>query len=148
MSKTQAQVFENAKARVSIERLTDNVVLLTMRGSVSRDLAVAVGQALNDELARGGQTLTFWDLERLKDYDSRLRIDCTRALQTNWAKVKSVTVLALSPIVRMGVAVANLALDNRIDAHSTRAAWQKRLDAALDKHRSESAANPNVLRGA
>jgi hypothetical protein len=125
------KLFETRAARATITRPAEHVVLLTVSGVVGREMAIDVGLGLDEVLARGGDSFTFWDLENLQQYDSRLRIDCTQVLRKHWPKVKSITVLARSPIVRMGVAVANLALDNRIESHATRLAWKKRLDAAL-----------------
>lgn len=136
---TKPRVFQNDKAYGSVERLSSEVILLVMRGSMPADLAGPIAKALDEEMRAGENSFTFWDLEQLKNYDSQLRVDCVRALRDNWEKVRSITVLARSPLVRMGVSVANLALDNRIDAHATRESWQKRLDVALGKPTTRSA---------
>lgn len=70
---------------------------------------------------------TFWDLGELETYESGVRIECTRVLLDQWKNVLSIRVFARSQLVRMGVAVANLALRNRIESMSDRASFEAAL---------------------
>jgi hypothetical protein len=67
---------------------------------------------------------TFWDLGDLESYESGVRVESTRVLLDNWKNVLSIRVYARSQIVRMGVAVANLALRNRIENITERPAFE------------------------
>jgi hypothetical protein len=70
---------------------------------------------------------TFWDLGELESYESGVRVESTRVLLDEWKNVLSIKVFARSQLVRMGVAVANLALRNRIESFSERAAFEAAL---------------------
>jgi hypothetical protein len=73
---------------------------------------------------------TYWDLGDLDSYESGVRVESTRVLLEEWKNVLSIRVLARSQLVRMGVAVANLALRNRIESFADRAAFEASLRAA------------------
>jgi hypothetical protein len=73
---------------------------------------------------RMGAHHTFWDLGDLEAYESGVRVESTRVLLEDWKNVLSVRVFARSQLVRMGVAVANLALRNRVESFSDRAMFE------------------------
>jgi len=122
-----------------LQRVSPNVIHLVFKGAVSTALSDQFCQALERELKAGERCHTFWDAESLQHYDSKLRIECTRVIREQWNKVESLHVLMRSPLVRMGVAVANLALQNRIQAYAERAPWQAKFDAARKITRQRSA---------
>lgn len=73
---------------------------------------------------------TYWDLGELESYESRVRTESTRVLLAEWKNVLSIRVYARSQLVRMGVAVANLALRNRIESLADRNAFEAALRAS------------------
>lgn len=68
----------------------------------------------------------FWDVS---GYDSRLRIELTEWLLERRSRLEPLHLLARSPIVRMGAAVANLALGGLIKTYALRANY----DAAVNQ---------------
>ena len=136
---TPVRSFEDARGSCSIQRVSVNVIHLVVKGSVSTALSDRFCPELERELKAGPRSHMFWDGEWLNHYDSKLRIECTRVLRDNWSNVESVHVLVRSPLVRMGVSVANLALQNRIQAYAERVRWQSRFDAARKVSQQRSA---------
>ena len=124
------QSFGNARGSCSLSRVTANVIHVVADRSLSAELGDQLAEALDKELKAGIKSHTFFDVFGLEHYDSKVRIEITRVLRDNWAKLESIHVLVRSPLVRMGVAVANLALDNRVQAYVDRASWQIEFDAA------------------
>ncbi len=122
-----------------MQRVSPNVIQLVFKGAVSAALSDQFCPALQRELKAGEKAHTFWDAESLHHYDSKLRIECTRVVRENWSRVESLHVLVRSPLVRMGVAVANLALENRIQSYAERVRWQAQLDATRNVSRQRSA---------
>jgi hypothetical protein len=106
-------------------------VRIVMTGSVTGELALHVVDALTSLFARGKKWHLFWDLEELKAYESVVRVECTNVLLRHWPQVDSLHAFAVSKIVRMGVAVANLALRNRLVSHGERASFEAELEHAL-----------------
>ena len=80
------------------------------------------------EALRTSERLTllidFWDMP---SYDSQLRVSMTEWALEHRSRLEPTHMLARSPIVRMGVAVANLALGGLIKAYALRANY----DAAV-----------------
>lgn len=101
-----------------------------MRGHARDAQGLALAEALRQSLQRGRRH-TFWDLEQLERYDSGVRVHATQALLDNRAHVICVKVLAKSKIVRMGVAVANLALGGMIENLDTRLLFERALSQAV-----------------
>jgi hypothetical protein len=139
MTSATSQSFGDSRGSCSIARVSPNVLLMVIKGAVSAALSDQFCPALERELAAGGKSHTFWDAESLHHYDSTLRIECTRVIRENWNRVESLHVLVRSPLVRMGVAVANLALESRIQSYAERVRWQAKLDATRNVTRQRSA---------
>jgi hypothetical protein len=103
------------------------VVLLVMKGHAR---AEALPEALA-ELARFVKSEPgfdyFYDLWNLRVYDSPVRVELTDFHRR--VGLRSLHTLTRSRVVAMGVAVANLALGNRITVHSSRESFDQRLAA-------------------
>jgi hypothetical protein len=122
---TQAkQVSEDAAAgRVELVKEGPRALRILMRGRALTSDA----KPMLDELAYSLKMRahhTFWDLGELESYESGVRVESTRVLLQEWKNVLSVRVFARSQLVRMGVAVANLALRNRVETFSDRAEFE------------------------
>jgi hypothetical protein len=103
-----------------------SVLRILMRGRAK----TAQAKPVLDELAFSLRTKahhTFWDLGELESYESGVRTESTRLLLEHWKNVLSIRVFARSQLVRMGVAVANLALRNRIESFTDRAPFEAAL---------------------
>jgi hypothetical protein len=89
-----------------------------MSGNCDATVGRRVSAHLNSLLEQAdGAVRTFWDLEALLTYHSDVRVLCTQALLRNWAKVADLQTLATNRVVKMGVAVAKVALWGRL--HNT-----------------------------
>jgi hypothetical protein len=107
-------------------------LVLTIGGNVGATLARQVATALGSKLVAARERVhMFCDLEQLEAYHSDLRVLCTQALLSNWSRVAHVDVFAKSRIVKMGVAVANVALKDTIRSFATRADFERELKKAL-----------------
>jgi hypothetical protein len=113
-----------ATASCAVVEEGPGIVRVVMRGRMKTPLAISVVGALNSLFQRKTQLDVMWDLEAMESYDSAVRVECTKVLLSNWSQVRSVHAFAKSNIVRMGVAVANLALGNRIVSHNVRATFE------------------------
>jgi hypothetical protein len=96
---------------------------IRMQGRVKTEDAKLMLRDLAFSL-RASPCYTFWDLGELESYESGVRVESTRVLLEEWKNVLSVRVYARSQLVRMGVAVANLALKNRVETFSDRATFE------------------------
>jgi hypothetical protein len=113
-----------ATASCAVVEEGPGVVRIVMRGRMKIALALSIVGALNSLFQRKKQLDLMWDLEAMESYESAVRVECTNVLLSNWAQVRSVHALAKSNIVRMGVAVANLALGNRVVSHNERSTFE------------------------
>lgn len=109
-----------------IEPLGPHVLLISLEGYLDEDLAPAIAEALDRHLRASATPVhVCWDVERVDNYHSDVRVKITRALLANREKVASVKVLVRSKIVKMGVAVANLALGGLVRAYESRAEFTR-----------------------
>jgi hypothetical protein len=122
--------FECANGSASLSH-DGRVVLITMLGRVDAIVGKRLAAALDSVLHAVQQPVaTFWDLGAMEHYHSDVRVLCTQALLRNWSKVDKVQTLAKNRIVKMGVAVANVALHGRIKNTESRAHFESLLREA------------------
>jgi hypothetical protein len=127
------QRFEAPKGWASVAG-ADGVVILTMNGHLDAAIAKQIANALHSHLVVATEPVqTFWDLEHLEQYHSDVRVLCTHTLVRNWPRVAGLQTLATNRIVKMGVAVANVALRGRVHNTESRAEFDEALRAALSK---------------
>jgi hypothetical protein len=126
--------FECAQGYATLARPVPHVIQIVMSGSVDAGVGKRFAAVLHAELASAtGPVHTFWDLEAMFQYASDVRVLSTQALMRNWAKVASVETLATNRLVKMGVAVANVALRGRITNTEKRTEFEQKLRTALDE---------------
>jgi hypothetical protein len=105
-----------------LEYPAESVIVIVAQGrvgaTVGRRIAQEVAQAL-----RGGPKAVFFDLEAMTDYHSDMRTHCTQAILSNRSNVTRLTVIAKSKLVKMGVAVANVALGGIVNTVDSRPAF-------------------------
>ncbi len=125
------QTWDGPAGRLTLEEIVAGVVRISMYGRADaargRNLAMALGKLLAEPPRRH----VFWDLWDLESYESEVRTASTQALMRNLQNVTSIDVLARSSLVRMGVAVANVALGGRIRSFDKRVPFDAALAAAL-----------------
>ena len=103
-----------------------------MSGKVDSTVGKRVAALLSSHLEKSTEPVrTFWDLEALVNYHSDVRVLCTQALVRNWARVGDLHTLAKNRVVKMGVAVANVALRGRIKNTEDRAEFDYLLQAPI-----------------
>ena len=140
MPKSQAfrgpmQRFEAPKGWASVAG-GDGVVIITMNGDLDAAIAKQIANALHGHLQAATEPVeTFWDLEHLERYHSDVRVLCTQTLIRNFSNVVGLRTLATNRIVKMGVAVANVALRGRVVNTESRAEFDEALRVALSKPR-------------
>jgi hypothetical protein len=114
----------------SVKLVAPRVVLLTMYGRVDAGVGREAARALAEALREGPPKDTFWNLFEMEGYHSDVRTRATQALLANWSNVLSVQVVASSKIVKMGVAVANVALRGRIHSFEGFPSFERALATA------------------
>ena len=121
--------FECAKGKASLSWRSGSL-LVTMSGHVDSNVGRRLAASLHTTLEGAAAPVrTFWDLEQLEHYHSDVRVLCTQSLLRNWAKVLCIQTLARSRIVKMGVAVANVALQGRVRNTESRTEFESLLRA-------------------
>jgi hypothetical protein len=129
-----AHRFECAQGFATLARTAPRVIQIAMSGSVDASVGKRLSAILHEELRTATAPVhTFWDLEAMFQYASEVRVLSTQALVRNWDKVASIETLATHRLVKMGVAVANVALRGRIKNTEKRAEFERKLRAALDQ---------------
>jgi hypothetical protein len=111
-----------------------SVLRITMSGNVDASCGKRLAALLNVTLEKAHEPVrSFWDLEALSNYHSDVRVLCTQALVRNWPKVVDVRTLATNRVVKMGVAVANVALRGRLHNTEKRELFEKLFQEATAK---------------
>jgi hypothetical protein len=127
-----AHRFECAQGFATLVRTAPKVIKIAMGGSVDASVGKRFAAALDEELRSATAPVhTFWDLGEMFQYASEVRVLSTQALVRNWAKVASVETLATHRLVKMGVAVANVALRGRIKNTEDRAEFERKIKTTL-----------------
>jgi hypothetical protein len=125
-----AERFECAGGWATIS-LIDPVILLVMHGTLDGLVGKRIAAALNTLLVKADEPVrSFWDLGELVSYHSDVRVLCTQSLVRNWPKVANLQTLATNRVVKMGVAVANVALRGRLRNTESRAEFERLLREA------------------
>jgi len=132
--------WTGGRGAVTISRLGSRVIYLRLVGVAEQPAAATIEQALDQVFAQTTSVATFWDLEKLVNYHSDVRVRSTQFLLAHRSRLHSVHAYSISKVVTMGVAVASLALGGLIQAHKTRAQF----DAAL--HELTMGAQPPISR--
>lgn len=107
---------------VSVRLETPRVIRVVMTGHVSEAQAHILASELDEAILKCGRVETFWDLGELEGYHPLVRKLCTDVLLQRSDQVLSIKVFAVSKLVRMGVAAANLFL-KRIRSYDDRASF-------------------------
>jgi hypothetical protein len=130
VSRGSATHFECSEGAASLSQ-SGRTVLIKMVGRVDAAVGRSIAAALDEVLEKSPEPLsTFWDLEGMEHYHSDVRVLCTKALLRNWSKVIGIQTLATNRIVKMGVAVANVALRGRLRNTESRAEFEALCRAA------------------
>jgi hypothetical protein len=110
---------------IRISSPANGIVQVVMKGHArSEHVPSALAQLAHIVKGNAGFNY-FYDLWDLHVYDSPVRIDMTNYHRT--VGLRSLHTLTRSRVVAMGIAVANLALGNRITVHSSRESFDDRL---------------------
>jgi hypothetical protein len=107
------------------------VLVVVARGHLEASLVPPVLAWRDRAVARLGSIDIFDDGVDLKSYDSEARVLLTAWGKRNRDKVREHHILFRSRVVAMGISVANLALGGHIQTHTSRAAYEAALAAAV-----------------
>ena len=104
-----------------------------MSGNLDAVVGKRLAAALSTYLQNASVPVrSFWDLEALVNYHSDVRVLATQALVRNWSKVGDLLTLATNRVVKMGVAVANVALRGRVKNTENRQEFERAFRAATN----------------
>jgi hypothetical protein len=125
--------LEHRGARSSLQLHHHRPELLELRfvGHLDDRDAATVAQWFERELPRCSAAALFLDFEEFSSYTSATRTMNQRVLLEHRAHWSAIHTLGGSKLVRMGLAVANLALGGAIRVHPTRESFTRDLEHAL-----------------
>jgi hypothetical protein len=133
--------WTSSRGSVEVTLLAPRVVLFVFRGHLDPPLGKHIAASMQRHARALPDPLTlFIDAETLSGYDPPVRTDMTNAILGERERFEIVQVLALSRLVRMGVAVANLALGGLLRAHGKRADFERALRSSLGDPRPRGSA--------
>jgi len=127
---------KDGRGRFVITRVSQAVLRVNVVDYLSEELGRLLTEALEHEFEAAEGLHCFFDAENLDAYHSYVRIGVTAVLLNNLSRLGSVSVLARSTLVHMGVAVANLALQGRIKPFGERSAFEAEFSRALGRPQS------------
>jgi hypothetical protein len=115
-----------------IYRPAPNVLVSVFRGNLDAATGRAFGDSVNERLKLATEPMhTFFDTSELASYHSEVRVALTAAIRGNRERLVTVEVLVMSTLVRMGVAVANLALGGYVKSHASSDSFNRAVRAAI-----------------
>ena len=124
--------WSNARGSCRLVLESSRAIRIVYAGKLQADVVRELLDRLGMELSAARGMDTYWDLEELENYESGVRTESMRMLLEHWDRVKSIRAFARSSLVKMGIAVANLGLGNRVEAFDTRAEFEESMRAAID----------------
>lgn len=111
-------------------KITSTVYATAVEGYLSRDMARLIIREAGP-MYRAGAVAGFHDWFQMTGYDSGSRIDLTNWVMGHRTESR-LFIGTRSKLVAMGVSVANLALGNMIESHSSPATLEAALDRLLE----------------
>jgi hypothetical protein len=129
-SESRAQEYENPGGRILLWVPAVDVVVTRGVGRANID-AVDWYTARIDRVMEGGRVHIFHHWADVAGYDAEAR-NASRAWAASRAsKITETHFLVRSPILRMGISVASLALNRPLHAHSDAREFERLLDTAI-----------------
>jgi hypothetical protein len=120
---------ERGEARFWIAAPT--VVLITLAGHVSADLAPAVSQAFRQSVLAASAVHGFADFFGLESYDPEVRRGLTQVVADLRPRIAALDVVLRNRMVAMGVSVVNLALGGLLTVHRSQVRFDQLLNEAI-----------------
>lgn len=124
--------WSNARGSCRLVLESPRAIRIVCAGKLQTQVMRELLDRLGMELSAARGMHTYWDLEGMENYEPGVRTESMRVLLTHWDRVMSVRAFAHSSLVKMGIAVANLGLKNRVEAFDTRAEFEESMRAAID----------------
>ena len=116
-SEPHSQIWRAPRGSMRLHWSDGGALLISVSGHGVRLLVPAVVQRFEALVTRNRLQL-FFDLSRMPNYDSEMRVSWTHWLLAHRAQLDRLEVVAHSKLVMMGVSVANLALGGIIKSHA------------------------------
>ena len=122
----------DARGSIRVAQPARDVVTITMRGHAPASVMPRAIELLDSFGAARRPTVFFYDLWDMDTYESGVRVDLTNYHLRHRSLLTALHTCTRSRIVRMGVAVANVAL-RIIEQHEDRAAFERVLRRAIER---------------
>ena len=119
-----AESWSTPIGQIRIERLAPGIIRTTASGYLADEFVDPIVGYVQREIDAGFRVRQFHDWLGAMGYSSQGRLRITAFQFRIRAHVDALHVLSGSRMVRMGVSVANLALDNAIVLHARRADFE------------------------
>lgn len=123
--------WTTGRGEVSTWILAPGLFATRATGHIELELSSKIVAAGNDVIREHGKLLAFHDWQGLLTYESDARKQLTDWGVAIRGKVERVHLLTGSKLVRMGVAVASIALGGMLTAYDDRRAFEKLLAEAI-----------------
>jgi hypothetical protein len=127
---TEVATWTSADGALCLGLLGTNVLFIEMAGFYDPTLGLNLSRWLTVQLRKGPRHL-FVDAERVSSVHPDARVLSTDVLKEHRTAVLSAHVLTKTALVRMALAVANLAMGGFLRGYKARAEWTRELDHVL-----------------
>ncbi|MFO0694563.1 MAG: hypothetical protein U0230_13465 [Polyangiales bacterium] len=127
--RTEEWLFE--RCRLVISAPARGVVLQRFIGHATPEVVEPITSRLERAVAQHGTLRVFDDWEEATGYESEVRVRLTEWTKRHREAIPLTHILVRSKLLAMGLSVANLAIDGGLEVHTTRAAFERELAAAV-----------------
>lgn len=110
-----------------------SVGVAVVRGIGTEELARAMMDQTRILFRTQKSLAIFVDVSEMKSYQTAARTTLTAFMKESLSRFHTIQIYVRSKIVSMGVAVANVALDSRIEAHASRARFDAAMQLEVDR---------------
>jgi hypothetical protein len=125
------EVWQVQSSTMRFDASRKGIVMLTLVGHGYAEFGALCIRHWNEALRRSDRLTLLVDFWDAPGYDSPLRVALTEWTVEHRSQLDTIHVLARSPIVRMGISVANLALGGLVKTYSLRASYDVAVKSIL-----------------
>lgn len=120
------------RGKATLEQRGPQVLVVTIGGHADGELSRALFSAIRAAVERIGVADVFINTAAMTSYDKEMRLDGVEWVREQRRLLRSVHVLVRSPIVKMGLSVANLALGGFLKGHDRTTSFDRALADAIE----------------
>ena len=118
------------RGRLRLWRPSPRILAAKIVGHGEASFVESIANAIRT-CARSGPSEFFFDIGEMPGYDSPLRTELTKVFFAERKQIALLCVLATSPLVAMGVSVANLALGGIVQSYSEFGKFASAVDTSV-----------------